>query len=99
MPVSLDEMMQSVPDDRRAAIERNASALADAYRSARPAERRDGSAQMPVVGSRATTGQSCPASGIWTVELTPSVKVPIAIHDLMPPYGNRAVTWVLVEAA
>lgn len=99
MPVSLDDMMIEMTPEDRAKIERDASALAADFR--RRSERPDVSLrnQASAIGMKATTGQRCPQSGIWKVENTISTTVPIAIHNLMPPYANRAVTWVLVERA
>lgn len=45
------------------------------------------------------TGEICPKSGVWYVEGTPSTTAPIAKGNQMPPYGGRAVTWVLVQYA
>jgi hypothetical protein len=47
----------------------------------------------------ATTGQKCPKSGVWKVEGHPSTTAPIAIGNVMPPYGSKAVTWRLIQAA
>lgn len=47
----------------------------------------------------ATTGQKCPKSGVWKVEGTPSTTAPIALGNVMPPYGGKAVTWRLIQAA
>lgn len=51
------------------------------------------------IGTRAHTGESCPESGVWKVEDTPSTTAPIAKYNRMPPYAGRAVTWVLVQYA
>jgi hypothetical protein len=47
------------------------------------------------IGTRARTGESCPESGVWRAEGTPSTTAPIAKGNRMPPYAGRAVTWVL----
>lgn len=51
------------------------------------------------IGTRAKTGEVCPESGKWKVEGTPSTTAPIAKGNRMPPYDNRAVTWILIEYA
>lgn len=51
------------------------------------------------IGTRARTGESCPESGVWRVDGTPSTTAPIAKGNRMPPYGGRAVTWVLTAHA
>jgi hypothetical protein len=51
------------------------------------------------VGTRARTGETCPESGVWKVEGTPSTTAPIAKHNRMPPYGGKAVAWVLIRHA
>ena len=103
MPVPLEELMRELPPERRAEVERNASALAADYRqrmgeidashavSARSAR--------VSVGTKANTGQRCPQSGVWKVENAPSASMPITVDNVMPPYANRAVTWVLVQYA
>ena len=51
------------------------------------------------LGTKASTGQVCPESGVWKVESTPSTTAPIAQGNRMPPYSGRAVTWVLIQYA
>ena len=51
------------------------------------------------IGTRARTGETCPESGVWRVEGTPSTTAPIAKGNRMPPYDNRAVVWVLIQLA
>jgi hypothetical protein len=51
------------------------------------------------IGTRVHTGEICPESGDWKVEGNPSTTAPIAKHNRMPPYGGRAVTWVLIRYA
>jgi hypothetical protein len=51
------------------------------------------------LGTRARTGQRCPESGIWKVVGSPSTTAPIAEHNVMPPYRDRAVTWELMQYA
>ncbi len=51
------------------------------------------------LGTEAHTGQRCPESGIWKVKSTPSTTAPIAQGNIMPPYDNKAVTWVLIQYA
>jgi hypothetical protein len=51
------------------------------------------------IGTTARTGERCPESGIWQVTTQPSTTAPIAEHNVMPPYGNQAVTWRLIQHA
>lgn len=52
------------------------------------------------IGTRASTGQKCPESGVWKVDsLTDSTTAPIAKGNVMPPYKGRAVTWILTAYA
>jgi hypothetical protein len=51
------------------------------------------------IGTTARTGERCPESGVWKVTSTPSTTAPIAKHNVMPPYLNRAVIWELVRYA
>lgn len=56
-------------------------------------------ARRAPIGTKARTGETCPESGVWRVEGTPTTTAPISKGNRMPPYGNRAVTWVLVQYA
>lgn len=51
------------------------------------------------IGTTATTGSTCPESGVWEVVGTPSTTAPIAKGNRMPPYNGRAVTWELIRYA
>ncbi|WP_166459431.1 hypothetical protein [Amycolatopsis pithecellobii] len=51
------------------------------------------------VGTTARTGERCPVSGVWKVLGTPSTTAPIAKGNVMPPYGDQAVTWQLIRLA
>lgn len=51
------------------------------------------------IGTKATTGQTCPESGVWKVLGSPSTTAPIAEGNRMPPYGGKAVTWQLISYA
>jgi hypothetical protein len=51
------------------------------------------------IGTRAHTGETCPESGVWRVEGSSSTTAPIAKGNRMPPYGGRAVAWVLIRYA
>jgi hypothetical protein len=51
------------------------------------------------LGTRASTGQICPESGVWEVEGYPSTTAPIAKGNVMPPYDRRSVTWILIQYA
>jgi hypothetical protein len=52
-----------------------------------------------LIGTRAKTGEICPESGVWKVDGSPSTTAPIAKSNRMPPYANKAVTWVLIQRA
>lgn len=47
----------------------------------------------------ASTGQKCPASGVWKVVGFPTTTAPIAKGNIMPPYNGKAVTWQLLYFA
>ena len=51
------------------------------------------------IGTTASTGQTCPESGVWRVVGVPSTTAPIAKGNRMPPYGGNGVTWVLAAYA
>lgn len=51
------------------------------------------------IGTTARTGEVCPESGVWKVSGTPSTTAPIAKGNRMPPYNNKAVTWMLIQYA
>lgn len=51
------------------------------------------------LGTRVRTGERCPESGVWKVEGYPSTTAPIARGNVMPPYGGRAVIWILSSYA
>ncbi len=51
------------------------------------------------IGTRSHTGEVCPESGVWRAEATPSTTAPIAKGNRMPPYGGRAVVWILIQYA
>ncbi|WP_328614565.1 hypothetical protein OHS18_42100 [Amycolatopsis sp. NBC_00355] len=55
-------------------------------------------ARQPL-GTKASTGQSCPESGVWEVVSTPSTTAPIAKGNTMPPYNRQSVTWKLKQYA
>jgi hypothetical protein len=57
-----------------------------------------GTRRVPL-GTTARTGQICPESGVWSVVGVPSTDAPIAKGDRMPPYKNKAVTWILKQYA
>ena len=54
---------------------------------------------MYPIGTTARTGEKCPESGIWKVIGSPSTTAPIAKGNTMPPYGDKAVTWRLIQYA
>lgn len=51
------------------------------------------------IGTKARTGETCPESGVWKVEGSPSTTAPIAKGNRMPPYDGKAVIWVLTQYA
>lgn len=51
------------------------------------------------IGTTASTGQTCPESGVWRVVGVPSTTAPIAKGNRMPPYGGNRVTWILAAYA
>jgi hypothetical protein len=51
------------------------------------------------IGTRAATGSTCPESGVWKVDASPSTTAPIAKGNRMPPYGGKAVIWILIQYA
>lgn len=51
------------------------------------------------IGTTATTGQTCPESGVWKSLDTPSTTAPIAKGNRMPPHNGNAVTWKLTQYA
>lgn len=51
------------------------------------------------LGTTATTGQSCPESGVWAVVGVPTTTAPIAQGNRMPPYNGKSATWKLVRYA
>ena len=51
------------------------------------------------LGTRVSTGQISPESGVWKVEGTPTTTAPIAKGNKMPPYAGKSVIWVLIQYA
>ena len=51
------------------------------------------------ISTTASTGQTCPESGVWKVIGDHSTTAPIAKGNRMPPYGGQAVTWKLIQYA
>ena len=51
------------------------------------------------IGTTASTGQTCPESGVWKSLDTPSTPAPIAKGNRMPPHNGNAVTWKLTQYA
>lgn len=51
------------------------------------------------IGTTARTGETCPESGVWEAQSTPSTTAPIAEGNRMPPYNGAAVTWKLIRYA
>lgn len=51
------------------------------------------------IGTTARTGETCPESGVWKVVGPPTTTAPIAKGNRMPPYGGKAVTWLLASYA
>lgn len=51
------------------------------------------------IGTTARTGESCPESGVWKSQDSPSTTAPIAKGNTMPPHNGKAVTWTLTQYA
>jgi hypothetical protein len=51
------------------------------------------------IGTTARTGESCPESGVWKSQDSPSTTAPIAKGNTMPPHNGKAVTWILIQLA
>jgi hypothetical protein len=51
------------------------------------------------LGTRAKTGETCPESGVWRSDDSPSTTAPISKGNTMPPHNNRAVYWTLIQYA
>jgi hypothetical protein len=51
------------------------------------------------LGTRVSTGATCPESGVWQVVGYPTTTAPIAKGNRMPPYGGAAVYWLLIQYA
>lgn len=51
------------------------------------------------LGTTAKTGETCPESGVWEAQATPSTTAPIAKNNKMPPYNGKSVTWKLIQHA
>lgn len=49
------------------------------------------------IGARVYTGEICPEGGIWRVDGFPTTMMPIKLGTRMPPFGGKAVAWVLVR--
>jgi hypothetical protein len=60
---------------------------------------RGGCSMAAPIGTKARTGEKCPESGVWKVEGEPSTTAPIAKGNTMPPYMDKAVTWILKSYA
>ncbi|AEA42427.1 hypothetical protein [Fluviicola taffensis] len=51
------------------------------------------------LGTKASTGETCPESGIWKVVGNPTTTAPISKGNRMPPYDGKGVTWELIQYA
>jgi len=51
------------------------------------------------IGTKCTTGEKCPESGVWKAEGSPSTTIPLAIGNTFPPYNDKGVTWTLIQYA
>ena len=52
-----------------------------------------------VLGTQVRTGDTCPESGVWRAEASPSTTAPIAKGNRMPPYRGQSVYWTLIQYA
>lgn len=50
------------------------------------------------LGTRASTGETCPESGIWKVAGNPTA-VPVLKRNKMPPDNGKEVVWELIQYA
>jgi hypothetical protein len=50
------------------------------------------------LGTKQHTGETCRESGVWQVQ-GGATTAPIAKFNTMPPYGGKAVAWVLIRYA
>jgi hypothetical protein len=50
------------------------------------------------IGTKTSTGQKCPESGVWRVE-TGTDTIPLAENNIVPPHRGKAATWVLIAYA
>ncbi len=55
-------------------------------------------AKLPL-GTTRRTGETCPESGIWESQSTPSTTIPLSKGETFPPYNRVAVTWKLIQYA
>jgi len=51
------------------------------------------------LGTRVKTGETCPESGVWRSDDSPSTTAPISKGNTMPPHNYRSVYWTLVQYA
>lgn len=51
------------------------------------------------LGTTGKTGETCPESGVWQSQTSPSTTIPLAKGNRFPPYNNQAVTWKLIRYA
>jgi hypothetical protein len=49
------------------------------------------------LGTVVVTGQTCPESGIWESQGTPSGRSPFPKGTRMPAYDKKSVVWKLVR--
>lgn len=51
------------------------------------------------LGTTGKTGETCPESGVWESQSSPSTTIPLSKGEKFPPYNNKAVTWKLIRYA
>lgn len=51
------------------------------------------------LGTRCSTGEICPESGVWKTVSSPSTTMPIAKGNRFPPYNRKAVKFLLQSYA
>ena len=54
---------------------------------------------MTPIGTKKYTGETCPESGKWKSNDSPSTTAPIAKGNRIPPHNGKAVYWTLIEYA
>ena len=51
------------------------------------------------IGTELMTRHECPASGVWKTKTAPNTTIPLSEGETAPPYGGKAVIWILIQYA